>query len=51
MGTFDEIDKFINKINELSAENNKLKEQNSIYEKYYDIGSEATEEIKFGMDI
>ena len=42
----DNIDKLTNKINELIAENVKLKEENSIYLKYYDINSEATDEIK-----
>lgn len=42
----DEIDKLVNKINELVTENTKLKEENAIYLKYYDINSEATDEIK-----
>lgn len=35
-----------NRINDLIAENTKLKEENSIYLKYYDIDSQATDEIK-----
>lgn len=42
----EEIDNLTAKINELTKENIKLKEENSIYLKYYDINSEATDEIK-----
>ena len=43
---YEEINNLIQKINELTKENIKLKEENSIYLKYYDINSEATDEIK-----
>lgn len=46
LNKLEEIDNLTAKINELIAENIKLKEENSIYLKYYDIGSEATDEIK-----
>lgn len=42
----EEIDNLTAKINELIAENVKLKEENAVYLKYYDINSEATDEIK-----
>lgn len=42
----EEIDNLTAKINELTNENIKLKEENAIYLKYYDINSEATDEIK-----
>ena len=41
-----EADNLVKQINDLVAENIKLKEENSVYIKYYDIGSEATDEIK-----
>ena len=42
----EEIDNLTAKINELTNENIKLKEENAVYLKYYDINSEATDEIK-----
>lgn len=42
----EEIDNLTAKINGLTNENIKLKEENAVYLKYYDINSEATDEIK-----
>lgn len=43
---YDELDGLIQRINELTDENQRLRNENSVYLKYYDIGSEATDEIK-----